>query len=117
VAGSWLGAAVLALCLGACGSLQVGQAADPARTQSPWVVVREGRADVNGDGSALSIETPDWTYGGSFGFMWIDAAGTTHDRDAPDCLPPGASRMVRFAATEVTVDGRTWRPIVLVDCR
>jgi hypothetical protein len=103
--------------LAACGQLPVGPAVDPEQTQSPWVVVREGRADVNGDGTALSIETPEWTYGGSFGFEWIDAGGARHDRGTPDCLPPGASRMVRFAATEVTVDGSTWRPIVLVDCR
>jgi hypothetical protein len=77
--------------------------------------VLTGRADA-GEGG-LSITTDDHTYGGGFGFAWTDAGGTWHDRGRPDCLPPGASRQVRFAATEVTVEGVTWRPVVWLDCR
>lgn len=92
----------VAVVVGACGG-----AGGPA--------VLTGRADA-GEGG-LSISTGDFTYGGGYGFAWTDEGGTWHDRGRPTCLPTGASRQVRFAATEVTVDGATWRPIVWVDCR
>jgi hypothetical protein len=68
---------------------------------------------------AISIEADGWTYGVPLdGVAWIDANGSRHDGGRPDCLkadqPP---RMVRFAAVEVTAEGATWRPVVLVDCR
>lgn len=86
-----------------------------APAQSDNLVVLTGRADGASDG--LTIETADWSYGGGFGFRWVDATGSIHDGGRPDCVPEGGSRMVRFAATEVTVEGSTWRPIVWLDCR
>ncbi len=99
----WLAAAaVMAVLAGAC-------------SDNANVNVLTGRADAAEDG--LSISTDDWTYGGGFGFPWTDAAGSWHDEGRPACLPAGASRQVTFAAADVTVDGRHWRPIVWLDCR
>jgi hypothetical protein len=99
-----------AVVLAACG------ATTPAPTAAfQNVMVLRGRADAAESG--LSITTEDWTYGGGYGFRWVDAVGTWHDDGRPDCLPVGTSRVVTFAATVVMVDGSTWRPIVWLDCR
>ena len=67
---------------------------------------------------AISIQTDDWTYAMPLdNVMWIDRATTVHDRGRPDCLPPGVSRLTRFAYVEVTIEDSTWRPVVWVDCR
>ena len=68
---------------------------------------------------AISIEADGWTYGVPLdGVVWIDAQNVTHDDGRPDCLPAeGTTRPVTFAAVTVTVEGRTWRPVVWVDCR
>ena len=67
----------------------------------------------------VSIELDGWTYGARDSVpQWIDRQGTVHDAGWPDCLAgPGENVPVRFQAREVTVDGRTWRPIVAIDCR
>jgi hypothetical protein len=49
--------------------------------------------------------------------MWVDTVGSRHDAGRPDCLAPGVSRQIQFAAVEVTVDGGTWRPVVWVSCK
>ncbi len=78
--------------------------------------IQTGRADA-AEG-AISISTSDWTYSVPLdGLMWIDQVGTRHDAGRPDCLPPGVSRQVRFAAIETTVEGLTWRPVVWVSCK
>ncbi len=68
---------------------------------------------------AISIEADGWTYAVPLdGVTWIDAAGSTHDGGRPDCLAADVpAHPVRFAAVEVSVEGRTWRPVVWVDCR
>ena len=69
---------------------------------------------------AVSIEADGWTYGlpAPDGVDWTDQNGAFHDGGRPDCLPPeGATRSVRFATIEVTINGMTWRPIIWVDCR
>lgn len=73
----------------------------------------------------VSIEYDGWVYGARDSVeAWIDRGGAWHDSGWPDCLrpPPGAALSardvpVRFATREVTVDDRTWRPIVAIDCR
>lgn len=78
--------------------------------------IQTGRADA-AEG-AISIETGDWTYGVPLdGVSWTDEMGTWHDGGRPDCLAPGISRQIRFAAVEVTVEGATWRPVVWISCQ
>jgi hypothetical protein len=108
-----VGLGAMVLLLVGCGDR--GNDGLPAVGTSDNVRILSGRADAGSDG--LSIETGEFTYGGGFGFSWTDAAGTWHEDGRPECLPEGASRRVTFAVTEVTVDGRTWRPIVWLDCR
>ena len=75
-----------------------------------------GRADVAGDGGG-SIETADWTYGFASQVDWLSTDGSEHHGDQPECLQPLTSvANLRFAAVEVSVAGRTWRPVVWVDC-
>jgi hypothetical protein len=78
--------------------------------------IQTGRADA-AEG-AISIETGGWTYSVPLdGVYWIDEAGTHHDSGRPDCLAPGVSRQIRFAAVETTIEGTTWRPVVWVSCQ
>jgi hypothetical protein len=78
--------------------------------------IQTGRADA-AEG-AISIETGDWTYSVPLdGVTWLDATNTWHDEGRPECLAPGASREVEFAAVEVNVRGVTWRPVVWVSCQ
>ena len=80
------------------------------------VRILTGRADAVETGG--SIETGEWTYALPVNDVpWLDAEGTWHEDGRPECLPPGASRRIRFAAVEVTVEGSTWRPVVWIDCR
>jgi hypothetical protein len=68
----------------------------------------------------VSIQYEGWTYGSSGSVdAWIDQRGTWHDSGWPQCLDvaPGHRISVRFQARAVTVDERTWRPIVAIDCR
>lgn len=88
----------------------------PAPTTGLTPRIQSGRADAGE--TAISISTPEWTYGvPSDGVTWVDAAGTRHDSGRPDCLKPGMSRQIRFAAVEVTVQGSTWRPVVWISCQ
>jgi len=69
---------------------------------------------------AVSIEADGWTYGlfAPDGVAWTDSHGAFHDGGRPDCLPPdGTTEVVRFATVDVTIDARSWRPIIWVDCR
>ena len=78
--------------------------------------IQTGRADA-AEG-AISIETDDWTYAVPLdGVTWIDEAGSSHDSGRPECLAPGVSRQIRFAAVETRVEGSTWRPVVWVSCQ
>jgi hypothetical protein len=82
-----------------------------------------GRAHVGVE--VVSIDYDGWVYGASGSVnAWIDRRGSWHDSGWPTCLrvPAGRGRpvgdvSVRFAAHEVTVGDRTWRPIVAIDCR
>ncbi len=68
----------------------------------------------------ISITGEDgWVYGVPLDVFWTDASGVWHEGDRPVCLPPDGDlpAPVTFAATQVTVNGKTWRPVVWVSCR
>ena len=80
--------------------------------------IQTGRADVSAAGDGGSITTSAWTYSlPTSGVNWTDRQGTVHDGGRPECLAPGTSVDVRFAAVEVHVDGSTWRPVVWISCQ
>lgn len=68
---------------------------------------------------AISVEVDGWTYSIPLdGVEWIDAAGSLHDGQRPDCLPvDGTTRPVMFGSVDVSKDGANWRAVVWVDCR
>ena len=106
------GAIVVGVCLVAAGILTGcgGAAVSPD--------IQTGRADVNAAGDGGSISTSAWTYGlPTEGVTWIDRQGIEHDGGRPECLAPGTSTDVRFAAVEVRVGGSTWRPVVWISCQ
>jgi hypothetical protein len=73
--------------------------------------IKTGRADVNAAGDGGSITTSDWTYSAPMaGINWVDRQGSVHDRGRPECLVPGTSTEVRFAAVEVQLGGSTCDP-------
>jgi hypothetical protein len=66
---------------------------------------------------AISVEADGWTYSIPKDVFWVDAQGTLHDGDRPECLPPeGTNQPVRFASVDVTVEGTSWRQVVWVAC-
>jgi hypothetical protein len=68
----------------------------------------------------ISITGEDgWVYGVPLDVNWTDASGVWHEGDRPACLPPVGDlpAPVTFAATQVTVSGMKWRPVVWVSCR
>jgi hypothetical protein len=80
--------------------------------------VQTGRADVNAAGDGGSITTTDWTYSlPTTGITWVDRQGSVHDGGRPECLAPGTSTDVEFAAVEVHVGPSTWRAVVWVSCQ
>jgi hypothetical protein len=80
--------------------------------------VQTGRADVNAAGDGGSITTTDWTYSlPTAGIMWVDRQGSLHDGDRPECLAPGTSTDVKFAAVEVHVGAAGWRAVVWISCQ
>jgi hypothetical protein len=108
------GGAVLAI--GACLVVAMSVAGCAAGPVSPEV--QTGRADVNADGTGGSIETGDWTYDlPTSGITWVDAQGALHDAGRPDCLVPGTSTEIGFAAVPVKVGTETWRPVVWISCQ
>jgi len=67
----------------------------------------------------ISITGNDgWVYSVPLDVSWTDASGTWHEGSRPDCLPPTGdlTGSITFAATQVTVRGITWRPVVWVSC-
>lgn len=79
-------------------------------------IITTGRADTM-EGGGGSISTDDWTYGFSADVDWVDESGAWNSGSHPVCLRHLESVNVRFAATEVTVEGLTWRPVIWIDCR
>jgi hypothetical protein len=80
--------------------------------------IQTGRADVNGAGDGGSITTNDWTYSlPTSGVNWVDRQGGLHDGGRPECLAPGTSTDVKFAAVEVRVERSTWRSVVWISCQ
>jgi hypothetical protein len=68
----------------------------------------------------ISITGQDgWVYGVPLDVHWTDAGGGWHEGDRPQCLPPtgDVAAPVTFGATQVSVNGMTWRPVVWVSCR
>ncbi|MCA1792170.1 MAG: hypothetical protein LC667_20675, partial [Thioalkalivibrio sp.] len=94
-----------------------------AGQQAEWVT---GTAYLLGDESrpAFSVSVDGWSYAADGAVpQWIDEQGVLHEGGWPACLDP--SRVseeqrevpVRFATTDVAVDGVKWRPVLMVDCR
>jgi hypothetical protein len=80
--------------------------------------IQTGRADVNAAGDGGSISTSDWTYGlPTTGVQWTDRQGSRHDGGRPECLAPGTSTQVQFAAVNVQVGDSTWRAVVWISCQ
>jgi len=80
--------------------------------------IQSGHAVVNGDGTGGTIETSDWEYGlPTSGVSWVDGQGSLHDGGRPDCLAPGTSRDIQFAAVNVEVGSSTWRAVVWLSCQ
>lgn len=105
-----------ALLVGACLPLAAVLAGCGAGTVTPNVQV--GHAVVNGAGTGGTIETSDWNYGlPTSGVNWVDRTGSLHDGGRPDCLAPGTSRDIQFAAVNVHVGESTWRAVVWVSCQ
>jgi hypothetical protein len=68
----------------------------------------------------ISVTGEDgWVYSVPLDVNWTDASGVWHEGDRPVCLPPvgDVPAPLKFAATQVTVNGMTWRPVVWVSCR
>ena len=68
----------------------------------------------------ISVTGEDgWVYNVPLDVPWTDANGVWHEGDRQVCLPPVGEvpAPVTFAATQVTVNGMTWRPVVWVSCR
>ncbi|MGZ4560245.1 MAG: hypothetical protein ACXVXJ_04620 [Mycobacteriaceae bacterium] len=67
----------------------------------------------------VSVRSQGWTYGVDDAAVvpWIDSDGTWHEGGWPACLRRFQTQPVTFQARSVTIDGRTWRPIVAIDCR
>ncbi|HEX7948903.1 MAG TPA: hypothetical protein VF494_01035 [Candidatus Limnocylindrales bacterium] len=102
--------------VGACLVVATIVAGCGAGTVSPNV--QTGHAVVNGAGDGGTIETSDWNYGlPTSGVTWVDGQGASHDGGRPDCLAPGTSRDIRFAAVNVQVGSATWRAVVWVSCQ
>jgi hypothetical protein len=99
---------VLAFAMAACGSAETDRGSHELL-----------RGEVHSAEGAISLETEDWTYAVPIdGVAWIDQANTWHEDGRPECLPPvDPPPVVTFAAVEVTIEERTWRPVVWVDCR
>lgn len=70
-----------------------------------------------GSSKVVTVDYDGWTYGARDSIpYWIDMDGVEHEGGWPDCLRGTGSSWIRFAVTEVTVNGATTRPIVAVDC-
>jgi hypothetical protein len=68
----------------------------------------------------IAITAKDgWVYNVPLDVHWTDASRVWHDGDRPVCLPPvgDVPAPVTFAVTQVTANGRTFRPVVWVSCR
>lgn len=109
---------VLALPVVATTSFLSGQAAGE---QGEW---KGGTAYLLGDASSPGFSTSidGWSYSADRSVPhWIDQHGVTHEGGWPECLDPslgeGREVPVRFATTDVDVDGLQWRPVLMVDCR
>ena len=106
------GAVLAGACLVAAAFI-IGRVAGPVSAD-----VQTGRADVNDAGDGGSITTSDWTYGlPTTGISWADRQGSLHDGGRPECLAPGTSTVVRFAAVPVQVGGTSMRAVVWISCQ
>lgn len=65
----------------------------------------------------VSVEHDGRTYGAEDSIpRWRDEEGTWHSGGWPTCLRVTGSSWLVFRAVEVDLDGRTFHPIVAVDC-
>jgi hypothetical protein len=88
-----------------------------AGTNRSGVSIYTGKA--HSTQAQISITGEDgWVYGVPLDVHWTDAGGVRHEGDRPVCLPPvgDVPAPITFAATQVTVNGMTWRPVVWVSC-
>lgn len=106
-----IGVLVVVALLAALGGYLVG-------TNQSRVSIHTGKAHAAQ--AQISITGEDgWVYAVPVDVQWTDASGVWHEGDRPACLPPVGEvpAPVTFAAIQVTVNGRTWRPVVWVSCR
>ncbi len=106
--------ASLALVVAAAAAFMGCTGPAPAPVNSSNVTMHTGRADAGE--TAISVEADGWTYSIPTDVRWVDGGGVAHDGGRPDCLEPGESSLVRFAAVELTVEGVSWRPVIWVAC-
>jgi hypothetical protein len=68
---------------------------------------------------AITVTADGWSYSIPLdGVEWIDASGSLHDGERPDCLPAsGTDVPVTFGSVDVSYQGSSWRAVVWVDCR
>jgi hypothetical protein len=105
-----IGVLVVVALVGVLGGYVVG-------TNRSAVSIHTGKA-YSAQGQ-ISIKGEDgWFYGVPLDVHWTDVSGVWHEGDRPVCLPPvgDVPAPVTFAATQVTVNGMTWRPVVWVSC-
>jgi hypothetical protein len=86
-------------------------------TNRPAVSIHTGKA-YSTQGQIAITAKDGWVYNVPLDVHWTDASGVWHAGDRPVCLPPVGEvpTPVTFAATQVTVNRMTWRPVVWVSC-
>jgi hypothetical protein len=101
--------AVCVLVAGTVGYL-IGKGQPSATIRTCPVYVAPTQATATCDNFAYAIPVDN--------VLWRDASGAWHEGDRPACLPVGPQQIARitFASVDVTIDGRSWRPVVWVSC-
>lgn len=107
VAGTFAGALFLTIAATDCSS----------STPNSNVSIRTGTAYA-GSGQVTIKGDDGWFYSVPSDVMWTDPQGSSVEGSRPDCLPAiGQSGRVKFAATQVSLNGVTLRPVVWVYCQ
>jgi hypothetical protein len=78
------------------------------------VTVHTGVAYSTSD--QIEVTANGWVYNVPLKVEWFSADGTMNDGSRPACLQPGTRSPVQFGSVTVTVQDKTWRPVVWVKC-
>ena len=86
-------------------------------TNDASITIHTGMAHSGQDQISITAED-GWVYNVPLDVKWTDASGAWHENGRPGCLPPAVTLLgpIVFGATQVTVSGHTWRPVVWVLC-